>query len=448
MINEAAAGNALMDAITKALGHGCPFAQSELDAIERLVITNAVAITGIEELRNLRELELYCSDIHDLKFLFSLQKLEVLKIYALPIKDISPLIGCPSLKECDISFTCISDLSPLFSLPLLEKGILIGNPYTDECFNNQIQALLQIKGKPGFGLFMFPQKENWEQTRKFFDGGRSLCVALLDGVAPVLIKPGLPVETKGNCDFILWKEKYASKIIDWCRREPVITLQKIFNLSLGESGCAEHGRFFDFDCRPTIGNDKDAVSWINASGLAKKEKEGLLSFVAKFPQLPFYRSSLKSMTTLSEIMNILLPEWFIALQTTFSFIVPYQRVQFRFRNDNDLFRNRVWYVFNFRAGDHDYFKKANESVLPVNIAESFPFTISLNINVNGEDDRSIYGYDLEYVDFANFDSGKDGTMSEALEVFFSSYAEMLAGIESVKIMIGENETVFEAVQRK
>ena len=84
------------------------------------------SLSGVEQLNNLKNLNLSHNQIADLQPL-STTSLEVLYATNNQISDISALQGMESLKELSLRSNQLTDASPLYSLGSLDRGYMQGN---------------------------------------------------------------------------------------------------------------------------------------------------------------------------------------------------------------------------------------------------------------------------------------------------------------------------------
>lgn len=75
----------------------------------------------LEDLENLKELDLSNTEVTDLSPLVGLAQLEELDLSETQIRDLSPLKNLTNLRELVVSKTRVEDLSPVLSLPRLEE---------------------------------------------------------------------------------------------------------------------------------------------------------------------------------------------------------------------------------------------------------------------------------------------------------------------------------------
>ncbi|EAG4503484.1 LPXTG cell wall anchor domain-containing protein [Listeria monocytogenes] len=102
--------------------------QGELDSITTLKATNKgiVTLNGLENLPNLRTLDLYLNQISDVSPLGTLSNLSTLNLTSNRITDISPLGNLTSLKILYLDNNNINTLDALKNLTTLEELYLIG----------------------------------------------------------------------------------------------------------------------------------------------------------------------------------------------------------------------------------------------------------------------------------------------------------------------------------
>ncbi len=93
-------------------------------------------LAPLEQLKNIRHLNLNNSQITDLAILQQLPKLEAVYLQGTKISDISALAQLPNLQELDISMTQVNTLEPLKGLKMLRKL---------NCYGTKITSLDPLK---------------------------------------------------------------------------------------------------------------------------------------------------------------------------------------------------------------------------------------------------------------------------------------------------------------
>ncbi len=108
------------------------------DDAEALTVDYKKAISGLQQLD---ELYLNCFQIDDLNFLEQLENLKILDLSENYIKDISVLEKISELKELNLSYNDIEDISSLFKLQSLNTLYISGNDISPEQIDKLKEAL-------------------------------------------------------------------------------------------------------------------------------------------------------------------------------------------------------------------------------------------------------------------------------------------------------------------
>ena len=88
-------------------------------------------LSGLEQLKNLRILELQGQQIEDITPLLGLENLESLALNCNPVSSLDGIENLTNLKMLDISCTNVSDLTPVLKLKNLEQLIIDDTKITD-----------------------------------------------------------------------------------------------------------------------------------------------------------------------------------------------------------------------------------------------------------------------------------------------------------------------------
>jgi internalin A len=102
--------------------------QDDLEKVKTLFLTkDTLSLTGIEKLKNLQQLFIFESSIHDLSPIANLYQLETLSIDQSPISDINALSKLENLDEVHFDQDQIRDISPLAASKKLTTLVVTNN---------------------------------------------------------------------------------------------------------------------------------------------------------------------------------------------------------------------------------------------------------------------------------------------------------------------------------
>jgi len=93
----------------------------EIAEFSNIDLSKMIDFTGVENLKRLKRLVLWSTELSDWSFLADLQNLEHLDLYHSNIKDVSMLSNLPLLHTVYLGATGVTDLMPLATLPKLER---------------------------------------------------------------------------------------------------------------------------------------------------------------------------------------------------------------------------------------------------------------------------------------------------------------------------------------
>ncbi len=432
--------SALKSTLEKALGHLAPFTEQELHSLISLKINYAKDVSLIRHCINLQNLEIFACDLQDLDILKTCKKLSNLRVACSPLKNIQYLRDFSKLETVELVLTFVEDLAPLMDLPMLTQGVLLGNPWTPESYQELKQKLLTIPtanlNKPP--LIDFSSEKEWQFTRNLYSQGLPASFAKFD-TRPVLVKPGIPSIPNSICDFL----NLPMAFIEMEIRTPDFTLEKIFNKYLGTRDTNSNFRKFDFYSHYLIGSGDDAQKWVTCSSLLNDTKQSLLHFIGRFEELIFYREDNVLLNREEESANITLPQWLRDIRQTLAFVLPHNLVEIQFDNFDRWSvqmekLDRIWYTFGLLgASDSEQRVIINGDRVLFPISEWVQTGYStLAINIADPDDRQVYEYNQE-------DIRTGGKLTEkAAKVVFNSYASLLQHIVRIRL---ENGNVIEGV---
>lgn len=400
------------------LGHTNPFLVEELVTITTLTANHLKSLANIEYFPNLETLEIYFSELAGLEDLIALEKLTNLTICASTIDSVAALAECKNLETVQFNLTSVEDLSVVFGLSNLKSALILGNPLTPDFY-----AKLQTFSPKSRLLLHIPCQQDWEFTRTIWESGIRVCFSSIDDVQRVIVKPGLPTFTKAVGDFIFDSEfaveaLLASIIVP----HSVPTLSTLFNV-LDDNERNNQERLFRLNSGHIIGDQDQAISWIQNSSLAHHIQQDLLQFVTNFPGLPFYYETHDLWEELESLLQISAPSWFISIRAVLAFALPDQKIQVKFRDwVGDQIGDSYWYELNNFAIEEDLVAEGNNTFLV--IGESPQNLSRLAINIATPNDYQVYEYNRE--DIRNPSSGYITTI-------FRSYSEMLSNIDCVRL---------------
>lgn len=443
---------AISRAIAQVVAHPEPFSAEELQAVPHLSIWHASDLAELAHCVNLQELAIYASDITDIAFVATLEALEVLKIYAVPLTDIQALAACRHLKQVDLAFTDVPELAPLLHLPDLQQGIVIGNPLADACYHECLPQLRNASGQAEtHRMLLGPDEESWKCTRRLHDRYTlPLCYGKLEGARGVTVRPGIPKYTPGNVDFVTDDEfDIADLLFDLSFRpddDREELLQEIFGVAFKKNPGV---RQLNFTPQREIGNQQQALAWIDAADLPTALKAALRRFVERFPSLTYFREPADIITRDAKKAGVTLPTQFLTMRQTLTSVEPHREALIRFDQETEQKYwegSAVWFrlsVTDMSRYDRERLAAQQAKILPYGFGTSEHRDLTLAINVAGGRDARVYAYFPE-----NLDRPELGPpyISKAVNTLFVSYAELFEHIAEVKIKAADREIIIQAAQ--
>lgn len=443
---------AISRAIEQVVAHPEPFSAEELQAVPRLIIWHASHLAELSHCVNLQELEIYASDITDIAFVATLEALDVLKLYAVPLADIQALATCRHLKQVNLAFTYVRELAPLRDLPELQQGIVIGNPLSDACYHECLPQLLNASDHAEtHRMLLGPDEESWKCTRRLHDKYTlPLCYGKLEGVRGVTVRPGIPKYTQGNVDFVTDDEfDIADLLFDLSFRsddDREELLQKTFGVALEKNPGV---RQLNFTPQREIGNQQQALAWIDAADLPAAITSALRHFVEHFPTLTYSREPADAIERDARKAGVTLPPQFVNMRQTLTSVEPHRDALIRFDPETEQKHwegSAVWFrlsVTDMSRYDRERLAAQNAKILPYGFATSEHRDLTLAINVSGAKDTRVYAYFPE-----NLDSPELGPpyISKAVNTLFISYVELFEHIAEVKIKEADREIIIPSAQ--
>jgi hypothetical protein len=254
-----------------------------------------------------------------------MKQLRHLVVACTPITDLRPLIDCTMLESLDLTFTLVEDLGPLMKLPQLHRARLIGNPWSRKSLEETRVLFWTDRDRP-LTVTEFSGRADLDLTRKLRAAGLKLSFTHIDGVRPILVKPGFGVFPEADAD---WAS--ASPVRIELNLTPGITADQLVASLLPEAE-RTRARPFDVRSRVTLGTCSDAATWIASSDLPSTEQAALHRFVNRFPRFTYFR---EDRALLDEFMahadqGVSLPEWLRKLRETFAGPLPHAQIAVQF----------------------------------------------------------------------------------------------------------------------
>ncbi|MDX3243319.1 hypothetical protein [Streptomyces sp. ME18-1-4] len=191
-----------------------------------------------------------------------------------------------------------------------------------------------------------------------------------------------------------------------------------------------------------LGSADDAVGWVTESALTGRDKEHLLAFIRKFPDLTFTKDQEGLLEHFEQKDRVRLPAWLHETRRVLHFVEPLMQVRF---DDFDQYTPRadyldeIWYTL-----DLGYMGEGQRSLF-VEQAHCYPIgeweetdRSYLAVDVKNTDDGRI----LEFSSPDLMDNISEGKAADAsVRPAFDSYASMLSRVVAGRM---PNGTVIEA----
>jgi hypothetical protein len=182
------------------------------------------------------------------------------------------------------------------------------------------------------------------------------------------------------------------------------------------------------------GNDEDATTWVQSSGLSEKDQADLLEFIQRFSSQTFFREDDELLDALELTNNVKLPLWFREMRKTLAGLDPSLQIRF---SDYDQWLPRsdevadAWYALKLGYVNDE------ERALIFDQAGCFPIGAwvgndysYLAINMQADNDQQILEFALSDLS----DNIAEGTPARAsVRVAFDSYPRMLWRIAQGKL---------------
>lgn len=434
-------------AFEAALGHSAPFTLAECSALNKpLVISSARKISLVQYCRNLPSLEIFTSEIKNVDFLVASENLSTLKIICSTLENIQMLSRCQSLENLEIICTFVEDLNPLMDLPRLRRGVLLGNPWTEESYHQLRPKLLttptaEWKKPP---VIEFSNTEDWQLTRQLWEYGLKVCFANFDGNRSVLVKPGISNKTNLNCDFISEDRVIVEEELE----KPNLTTDLLFDNLLLDRDPTQIERSFDFQSHRILGDSNDARMWVETSSLPERMKLFLLRFISRFPTLTFYKEDAALLDRKEEELKVKLPDWLRSMRQTLAFVEPdfqqyeilVQFGQFEPLKPESLGYSSFeghWYSLSligyYSDENRRMLSSTDEKICLLGAGTERKSGVTFAINTFDETDQQVYKYNIENLELY---MNEGYPLSSCIGIAFNSYAGMFGHIVAIKLKNG------------
>src|SRR5215468_333321 len=313
-------------AIERAAGHPAPFAAGELAAITELRVRGAREISELRHCPGLHDLELVACDVQTLAAVPALDRLSRLDVLGCPIEDADPLAGHPALEDLKLDFCFLRDLGPLTTIAALRRGRFIGNPLDPASWDDIRPRWLHTRAArtDRMRLLEFGPRSAWEVTRMMWEHRVRLCFALLDGVHPTLVRPGIA--------------RIDGALVDACHADAADLIiaagadsetDEIFRLNSEFDESHGLARPADFSSHRVFGDADDARSWIEPA--ADSDRPFLQRFIGSFPGQVFIREDAVVAAAIGEDAGVRVPAPIASARVMLAGVLPDEDAQFRLR---------------------------------------------------------------------------------------------------------------------
>lgn len=421
-------------AIQAAVGHPGPFTAEELAAISELRVQHASDVSEVRYCAGLTHLELVACAIDSLADVAPLHQLSRLHVLGCPIEDASPLAAHPALEDLRIDFCFLQDLSPLTEISELWRGRFVGNPLTHASWAD-IRPRWQRSPVPRTNRLRqleFGPDSAWQATRTMWDHDVRLCFGVLDGVRPVLVRPGLAPIDGAVVDACQATD--AGLIIATERGDSADEIFQLNKEYFERSGLA---RPDDFSSHRVLGDAQDARRWIEPA--PERDRQLLQQFISNFPDQIFFREDAVVFEAMAERAGTPVPAPVASSRAMLAGILPDEDSRFRLaeytgnspRADH---LSAIWYhqkpgVYSTR--DRKKLLLDDAALFP--LAEWIETSDSILAARAGDDDPAIYEFGEEDL----YDARSEGrAVAESVYRVFASYPELLAHIDAFELPDG------------
>jgi hypothetical protein len=413
-------------AIERAVGHPAPFSADELAALTELRVHSAAEISELRHCPGLSVLELVACDVRTLATVPALDRLSRLHVLGCPIEGADPLAGHPVLEDLRLDFCFLQDLEPLTTIGTLRRGRFIGNPLDPASWDDVRPRWQQtrVARTNRARLLEFGPRHAWEITRLMWNHQVRLCFALMDGVRPALVRPGISQSDGALVDAC--HANAAGLIIATERGD---TADEIFRRNSEFADSRGLARPADFSSHRAFGDAEDARSWIEPA--ADRDRPFLDRFIGHFPDQIFFREDAVILSAIGESAGTPVPAPIVGARSVLAGVLPDEDARFRLtgyigtspRVDSVP---TIWYnqsLGSYSTPDRRRLFLGEAGLSP--LAEWIETADSiLAVRATG-DDPAIYEFSEEDLD----DARSEGRpFTDSVYRVFSSYAEMLAHI--------------------
>ncbi|MDI6104119.1 hypothetical protein QLQ12_36560 [Actinoplanes sp. NEAU-A12] len=320
-------------AAEQAIGHPPPFSANELDAVAELRVLHAEELGELRHCTGLTTLELTACAIRTLDDVAGLDRLEKLRVLACPVEDAGPLAGHAALAEISLDFCFLTDLAPLTTVGGLRRGRFLGNPIEPASWHEIRPAWQRSRSGGRLRLLEFGPAEAWEFAREAWEHDVRICCGLLDGLRPVLVRPGIPDSPGVTVEAV---HGFGGAVVAAARRGE--STDDIYRRNRDWAAGQGLDRPADFGSHRTLGDAEDARSWVSGT----PDAEALERFVAHFPDTVFYREDDVVHAAMAGLAGVPVPEAVAASRSVLAGILPDDRVQFRIIEPRPT--ADVWYL--------------------------------------------------------------------------------------------------------
>lgn len=427
---------ALITTLEAAIGHVSPFTVEECQALEGpLRVEYARDLSPLGHCRNVRQLEIFASDVETLDSLAGLESLLVLRVVCSTVRNVEALTTCRMLESVELVLNLVEDPRPLIQLPHLAHVSLTGNPLNTKSYAELRLALLGTRAMPWnkTPVVEISSERELRLAQALQNRGIPASFATID-VRPVLVAPGIPSIPNSSCDFL----EIPLGFVEAAMLRPDFSIESLFDEYLDGQDLHSERRVFDFRSHFILGHSEDAASWVRSSSLAEYSMQSYLQFIRRFCKLTFYKEDDNVLDREEQIFRVRLPLWLRESRKTLTSVLPHEQVRVRFDSFDHWSAQEdslsdAWYTFGLigtRESTGPGVIEGDRLLFPIGEWLETGYS-TLAINLADPEDQSVYEYDRQ-------DLREEGRLVPgAVRVVFESYASLYSHIVALELENGE-----------
>jgi hypothetical protein len=181
--------------------HPPPFSISELGSVTALALSGVKDLSWLSACGNVGRLQILGSVLSDMEPIARQESLRVLSIVGSEVVLSRDVMCNSSITELDVSFSTVPSILPLMAMPNLSRLAALGIPCDTESRQLLDSSRTDRPRLPkNLRSVSFSRDCDWKVCVELAGRGLLLTYDQIDGIWPVLVRPGIPADGNAAVD--------------------------------------------------------------------------------------------------------------------------------------------------------------------------------------------------------------------------------------------------------